>query len=145
MREIFHRSPLLPRAAAALVALVLLAGLLTTGVLLAVGAWAMVLPNGVAAAVCLAAALLALLPLWGARRQDLSAAVGGCLASMVVRAIATVAGAVVLVETMQMPRTTLVAWVLGWYLLLLGAETVLIARSLVPAHGVDRKEEASGC
>lgn len=95
------------------------------------------------AGVCLAAALLGQLPVWlGSRRSGPDAALQGVLGGLVVRLSLTVAGVTALAAASSLHPLGLAAATLGWYLLLLLAEIVLLYRYLVRTGSASGEEAA---
>lgn len=125
----------LGRTAVALTCVVGGAAAVVTAALLAIGRDGGFAELWLAAGICMAAAVLSLLPIRAAGRN--ANAVGmAAMAGSLVRVALT--AALVALAALAMPAieaTSLVVWALLWYLLLLAAEIALIVRHL---HSIEQ-------
>ncbi|HEX7009630.1 MAG TPA: hypothetical protein VF184_06585 [Phycisphaeraceae bacterium] len=116
--------------------LIVLAGLwlaaaAATGAALVLGGWTGQWPEAMGAAgVCGGAALASLMLTGTLARRGGEGIVQGALAGMLARMVLSLAGAAALVLGLGLSQTALAGWTLGWYLLLLVAEVVLVVRCL---------------
>jgi len=85
-------------------------------------------PAGVSAAVCLVAALVALEPVRRAARVSVQRVVTAAMAAMGIRVALSIVGVSLVIWLTPLPTRPTALWALGWYLLLLAAEVVLLRR-----------------
>jgi hypothetical protein len=140
VRDKFHipAFPLL-RSTLALTALVAVVAGVSVMVLNVVDRMDMVWAALATGAVCLVASLVALTPIWLVSNAHADALPGACLVSMLVRLTLTLGGAVLLSDV-GFDRPVMAGWTIGWYVLLLAVEAIVLVRFM---SGIGPRREAT--